>query len=85
MGVIISACQGLIEIDSGAILGSGVLIVGESKIGSNACVGTATTIFQATVAAMTVIEPGSIIGDISRQLHLDENQKSTPSRYSATS
>ncbi len=75
MGAIVNACQGLIEIDSGAILGSGVLIVGESKIGSNACVGTATTIFQASVAPMAVIEPGSIIGDISRQLNLDESQK----------
>lgn len=77
MGVIINACQGSIEIDSGAILGSGVLIVGNCKIGSNACVGTSTTIFQATVAAMTVIEPGSIIGDLSRQVNLNENQQTT--------
>ncbi|WP_019504420.1 hypothetical protein [Pleurocapsa sp. PCC 7319] len=77
MGVIINACQGSVEIDSGAILGSGVLIVGNCKIGSNACVGTSTTIFQATVTAMTVIEPGSIIGDISRQVNLDETPKTT--------
>lgn len=78
MGVIINACQGSIEIESGAILGSGVLIVGESKIGSNACVGTATTIFKASLPAMAVIKPGSIIGDISRQLKMDENQENVP-------
>ena len=75
MGVIINACQGSIEIDSGAILGAGVLIIGNSKIGSNACIGTSSTIFQTSLAAMTVIEPGSIIGDISRQVNLAENQQ----------
>lgn len=78
MGVIINACQGSIEIESGATLGSGVLIVGESKIGSNVCVGTATTIFKASLPAMAVIKPGSIIGDVSRQLKVDENQGNVP-------
>lgn len=49
-------------------LGSGVLIIGSSKIGANACIGTTTTIFNASVAEMTVINPGSIIGDNSRSL-----------------
>ncbi len=66
VGAIINACQGSIEIERGAILGSGVLIIGESKIGNNCCIGTSTTIFQANVASMTVVQPGSIIGDISR-------------------
>ena len=70
MGAIINACQGNIEIEAGAILGSGVLIVGESKIGNNCCIGTSTTIFQQNVAAMMVIEPGSIIGDASRQIKI---------------
>lgn len=77
MGVIINACQGSIEIDSGAILGAGVLIIGASKIGNHACIGTSTTIFQSTVTAMAVIEPGSIIGDISRQIKLEESHKSS--------
>lgn len=77
MGVIINACQGSIEIESGAILGAGVLIIGDSKIGSNACIGTSSTIFQTSVAAMTVIETGSIIGDISRQINLGNNQQTT--------
>ena len=81
MGTIINAGNGSIEIESGATLGSGVLIIGESKIGSNACIGTATTIFQASVVTMAVISPGSIIGDRSRTLEIpetsaDSNQKS---------
>lgn len=67
MGVIISAYGGVVEIESGATLGSGVLVIGQSKVGSNACIGTATTIFNVAVASMQVIPPGSIIGDVSRQ------------------
>ena len=66
MGVILSAYNGSIEIEAGVTLGSGVLIVGSSKIGANACIGTITTIFNMSIAAMTVINPGSIIGDHSR-------------------
>lgn len=72
MGVILSVDCGKIEIERGAALGSGVLIIGASKIGNNACVGTATTIFKESVAAMAVIPPGSLIGDNSRQKETSE-------------
>jgi carbon dioxide concentrating mechanism protein CcmN len=75
MGAIINAAQGSVEIGSGAILGAGVLIIGASKIGSNCCIGTSTTIFQSDVAAMVVIEPGSIIGDGSRQVEKNSNEQ----------
>ncbi len=75
MGVIISAYNGSIEIDAGVTLGSGVLIIGSSKIGANACIGTTTTIFNASIASMTVINPGSIIGDNSRSWQVDNNDK----------
>lgn len=75
MGAIINACQGMVEIGIGSILGSGVLIIGNCKIGNNSCIGTSTTIFNDNVAAMSVIEPGSIIGDISRQAELQEQSK----------
>ena len=80
MGAIINACQGSIEIGNGAILGSGVLIIGASKIGNNACIGTSSTIFQEDVEAMKVIEPGSIIGDLSRKVNLSKNQKKSNSQ-----
>ena len=73
MGVIINACQGSVEIESGAILGSGVLIIGACKIGTNACVGTTVTIFQANIDSMAVIEPGHILGDNSRKVNLQPN------------
>jgi carbon dioxide concentrating mechanism protein CcmN len=76
MGAIINAAQGSVEIGSGAILGAGVLIIGASKIGSNCCIGTSTTIFQSDVAAMVVIEPGSIIGDSSRQAEENSAEQS---------
>ncbi|MBW4536072.1 MAG: hypothetical protein KME09_19220 [Pleurocapsa minor HA4230-MV1] len=81
MGAIINAAQGSIEIGSGAILGAGVLIIGASKIGSNCCIGTSTTIFQSDVATMVVIEPGSIIGDGSRQV--EENSHAQPQTQSS--
>ena len=77
MGVIINACKGSVEIGDGAILGAGVLIIGESKIGNSSCIGTSTTIFRQNVASMAVVEPGSILGDTSRQMNLEESEKTT--------
>jgi carbon dioxide concentrating mechanism protein CcmN len=68
MGAIFNACHGAIEIAEGAVIGAGVLMVGRGKIGNNACVGSATTIFNASVDQMTVIPAGSLIGDNSRQV-----------------
>lgn len=67
MGVILNAYQGDIEIKSGAILGAGVLIIGQAAIGHNACIGSTTTILNTSVEPMTVIPAGSLIGDRSRQ------------------
>lgn len=75
MGTIISASGGVVEIADGATLGSGVLIVGQSKVGNNACVGTASTIFNATVESMAVVTPGAIIGDVSRQETINPVEK----------
>lgn len=74
MGTVINAHQGAIKIASGVTLGAGVLIVGTGEIGSNACIGTATTIFNNSVDSMAVIAPGSLIGDISRQHNIQETQ-----------
>jgi carbon dioxide concentrating mechanism protein CcmN len=68
MGAILNACHGAIEVEEGAVLGAGVLTIGRVKIGSNACIGAATTIFNASVDKMAVIPAGSLIGDPSRQV-----------------
>lgn len=78
MGVIVNACHGSVKIESGAILGAGVLIFGSSKIGHNCCIGTSTTIFQADVAPMLVVKPGSIIGDDTRKAVVEISNNSKP-------
>jgi carbon dioxide concentrating mechanism protein CcmN len=71
MGTILTAYQGVIAIGAGAILGTGVLIVGRGEIGENACIGSTTTIFNASVAAMSIVPSGSLIGDTSRQITIE--------------
>ncbi|AKE65808.1 Carboxysome protein CcmN [Microcystis aeruginosa NIES-2549] len=77
MGTILTAYQGVITIGAGAILGTGVLIVGQGEIGENACIGSTTTIFNASVAAMSLVPSGSLIGDTSRQITIEVS--ATPS------
>jgi carbon dioxide concentrating mechanism protein CcmN len=83
MGSILQVDQGTLEIEAGANLGAGFLMVGAGKIGRNACIGSATTVFYCSVAAGQVVAPGSIVGDNSRQLAGDTTkekqiQSSTP-------
>ncbi|MTJ48065.1 transferase [Dolichospermum sp. UHCC 0259] len=68
MGSILQVSEGLLEIEAGANLGAGFLMVGEGKIGANACIGAATTVFNCSVAPGQVIPSGSILGDTSRQI-----------------
>ncbi len=68
MGVIIHAYQGNIEIESGATIGSGVLLVGKSKIGANVCVGALATIIEEDLEPDKVVLPASIIGNSGRQI-----------------
>jgi carbon dioxide concentrating mechanism protein CcmN len=67
VGCILHAHQGTLEIGAGATLGSGVLIVGQGKVGANACIGAMTTIMDSSVLAGENLPPGSLIGDWSRQ------------------
>ncbi|MDJ0846162.1 transferase [Crocosphaera sp.] len=74
MGTLINAYKGDIEIESGAMLGAGVLIVGHSKIGQNVCLGSCTTVINASVESGTTIEAGSLVGDTSRQFSEPKTQ-----------
>ncbi|MDX2100220.1 MAG: hypothetical protein SFW36_20785 [Leptolyngbyaceae cyanobacterium bins.59] len=67
MGVILQAYQGDLEIGEGASLGAGVLIVGQGRIGANACIGASTTIYNHSIAPRQLVPAGSLIGDPSRQ------------------
>ena len=63
MGAIIHAYNGNIEIESGATIGSGVLLVGKSKIGAGVCIGSLATIIEQNLESEKVVLPGSIIGN----------------------
>jgi carbon dioxide concentrating mechanism protein CcmN len=68
MGCILHARDGTLEIEPGAILGAGVLIIGRGKIGQNACIGSASTIFNASITRSQLLPAGSLIGDTSRPI-----------------
>ncbi len=67
IGSILHACRGTLEVGEGANIGAEVLLIGEVKIGANACIGSATTILNSTVELGQVVPPGSLIGDNTRQ------------------
>jgi carbon dioxide concentrating mechanism protein CcmN len=68
MGSILKVHEGTLEVETGANLGAGFLMIGSGKIGANACIGSATTVFNCSVASGQVVAPGSILGDKSRRL-----------------
>jgi carbon dioxide concentrating mechanism protein CcmN len=71
-GSILQVHEGILEIGANANLGAGFLMVGAGKIGENACIGSATTIFNAFVSPGEVVAPGSILGENSRQIIKDQ-------------
>ena len=75
MGTILHAHQGNLEIQMGAVLGAGVLVVGAVTIGANACIGSTTTIWNAHVDPEQIIIPGSVVGKIGREVALNQQEK----------
>jgi len=95
MGSILHAYQGSIEVGVGANLGAGVLIVGNCTIGSNACIGSATTIWNSSLDPGVVVAAGSVVGEKGRQITevssptiappvLDTTDKTSPTISSTT-
>ncbi|UBF23931.1 hypothetical protein K9N68_19495 [Kovacikia minuta CCNUW1] len=68
IGSILHAQQGTVEVGEGANIGAEVLLIGQVTIGANACIGSAATILNASVAWGQVVPSGSLIGDTSRQM-----------------
>lgn len=67
-GSILHADQGTLEIETGVNMGTGVLIVGHGTIGANSCIGSLTTIWNASIERLTVVPAGSVVGDAGRQV-----------------
>lgn len=66
IGSVLHAHDGLLEVGAGANIGAEVLLIGQVTIGAKACIGSASTILNSTIAGGQVVPPGSLIGDTSR-------------------
>lgn len=66
IGSVIHVHEGTLEIGDGAIIGAGVLLVGQVKIGDRACIGSASTILDSSIEVGGLVAPGSLVGDRSR-------------------
>ncbi|WP_017324917.1 hypothetical protein [Synechococcus sp. PCC 7336] len=64
MGVLLHASEGTIEIEAGANLGAGVLVVGYASVGSHSCVGSSSTMRNSIIEAGQIIPPGSLMGPL---------------------
>jgi carbon dioxide concentrating mechanism protein CcmN len=60
-------------------------MVGKGKIGANACIGSATTVFNYSVEPGQVVPPGSILGDTSRQIAQTKQPEPSTNNPTATS
>ncbi|MBD2385546.1 transferase [Cylindrospermum sp. FACHB-282] len=85
MGTILQVHEGILEVEAGANLGAGFLMVGKGKIGTNACIGSATTVFHCSVEPGQVVPPGSILGDTSRQISETEQPEASATSPTSTS
>lgn len=85
MGAILHAHAGILEVESGANIGTGVLIVGKAKIGTNACIGSMTTILNSDLRWGEVVPPGSLIGDASRQSETQKPEATTTLVFESSS
>jgi carbon dioxide concentrating mechanism protein CcmN len=71
MGAVLHACGGTLEIQTGASLGAGVLIVGAGIIGPNVCIGAQSTLLNTSLEGNVLVPSGSVLGDRSRQIQLE--------------
>ncbi|MGD1901302.1 MAG: hypothetical protein ACFB9N_03590 [Geitlerinemataceae cyanobacterium] len=69
-GCWLHAYSGDIKIESGVVLGSGVLIVGWSEVGELSTVGASTTLFETAIAAGSAISAHSVLGVPERPIAL---------------
>ncbi len=60
-GCVLHAHSGTLVIGTGVILGMGTLVIGNSQIGDNACIGSATSIIDSAIPARAVVPPNSLI------------------------
>jgi carbon dioxide concentrating mechanism protein CcmN len=72
LGSVLHATHGTITIHEGANLGAGVLLLGDVCVGARACLGSAVTVLDSEIAGGQMIAAGTVIGDRSRAVDLEE-------------
>jgi len=68
LGSVLHANGGEIAIEAGASLGAGTVIVGQCRIGAQACIGASTTIYNVSVAPGQLVPATSLLGHIGRSV-----------------
>ena len=62
LGTVIHAHQGTLEVEAEVTVGAGVLMIGAGKIGSSACIGAASTLWNHSIAHGEIVPPLSLLG-----------------------
>lgn len=62
LGTVIHAHQGTLEVEAEVTIGAGVLIIGAGKIGTSACIGAASTLWNHSIARGEIVPPLSLLG-----------------------
>lgn len=83
MGSVLHAHGGTLEVEAGANLGAGVLVVGQGTIGANACIGALTTIWDSSVEPWQVVPAASVVGDKGRKIAEEPSVSAGPSHPEA--
>lgn len=84
MGSVLHAHGGNLELEAGANLGAGVLVVGQGTIGANACIGALTTIWDSSVEPWHVVPAASVVGDKGRKIAEEPSVSAVPSHPEAS-
>ncbi|WP_287127460.1 hypothetical protein [Candidatus Cyanaurora vandensis] len=61
MGSVLHATGGALRVEAGATLGAGVLVVGQGKIGRQACIGSCATLLEPMIEEGAVIPAGTVV------------------------
>ncbi len=62
LGTVIHAHQGTLEVEAEVTIGAGVLMIGAGKIGTSACIGAASTLWNHSIARGEIVPPLSLLG-----------------------
>ncbi|MCS7031102.1 MAG: hypothetical protein NZL92_06185 [Gloeomargarita sp. SKYG116] len=78
MGTILHAHGDGIVLENGVIVGAGVLIIGTVWVGAQACIGSASTLYNTRIEPGQMIAPGSLVGETGRTVVTTEATPTTP-------